>query len=77
MRGFKVRTGAGLDAGRPEGELGVGVVDHLVGLGVVECHRWTSVFAGAVVVQIPAGLERTWRDTQRVNHQAEPGLQVL
>lgn len=57
----RVLTWAGLDTGRPEGELGVGVVHHLVGFKVVE-RRWrTGVLTGAVVVKVPAGLDRKQR----------------
>lgn len=55
---MKVPTWAGFDAGCPIGELGLGVIDHLVGFGVVECKRRTIVFTGSIIIKIPAGLEK-------------------
>lgn len=59
--GGGVPTWTGLDTGGAVGELGVGVADQLVDLAVVQCERRTGVLAGAVVVEVPAGLQRKHR----------------
>lgn len=58
---FLVLTWTGLDAGRPERELGVGVVDHLVGFAIVEFQRRTNIFTGSIIAKISASLETKWR----------------
>lgn len=57
----RVLTWAGLDTGRPEGELGVGVVHHLVGFRVVDSQWRTGVLTGAIVIKVPTGLDRKQR----------------
>lgn len=59
-----MRTWAGLDTCRPEGELGVGVSDHLVCFGVVDGLGGTVLLTRSIIVKVPAGLKERQEERQ-------------
>lgn len=62
---LEVHTWTGLDAGCPEGVLGIRVGDHPVGFGVVEHLRRTCVLTGSIIIKVPAGLDRKASQTHQ------------